>query len=97
MLWTKDGTLWLIDHTRAFRIGRELLNPERLLRIDSTLLERLRTLRTDDVMALARDGTLTEGEAGAVLSRRDLIVRHYDERVRRFGEDVVIFTLAGTE
>jgi hypothetical protein len=24
MLWTKDWTLWLIDHSRAFRLGNEL-------------------------------------------------------------------------
>ena len=28
LLWTKDWTLWLIDHTRAFRLGQILLKPE---------------------------------------------------------------------
>ena len=28
ILWTNDWTMWLIDHTRAFRLGKELLKPE---------------------------------------------------------------------
>ena len=30
ILWTKDWTLWMIDHTRAFRLGKELLKPDQL-------------------------------------------------------------------
>ena len=51
ILWTGDFTMWLIDHTRAFRLGRSLLKPEGLTRCDRGLLERLRTLTPE---ALAR-------------------------------------------
>ncbi len=27
LLWTKDWKMWMIDHTRAFRLGHELLKP----------------------------------------------------------------------
>ena len=30
LLWTKDWDMWLIDHTRAFRLGTTLLNPKQL-------------------------------------------------------------------
>src|SRR5262245_45815591 len=44
ILWTSDWTMWLIDHTRAFRLGDKLLKPEQLARCDRGLLERLRAL-----------------------------------------------------
>ena len=28
LLWTRNWTLWLIDHTRAFRLGKDLMKPE---------------------------------------------------------------------
>src|SRR5262245_670862 len=34
MLWTRDWTLWMIDHTRAFRTGKTLLKPDRLTRCE---------------------------------------------------------------
>ena len=30
ILWTRDWTMWLVDHTRAFRLGKDLLKPELL-------------------------------------------------------------------
>src|SRR5215212_244824 len=30
MLWTGDWTLWMIDHTRAFRVNDQLLKPDQL-------------------------------------------------------------------
>ena len=32
-LWTKDWTMWMIDHTRGFRLLKELLEPQRLDRL----------------------------------------------------------------
>src|SRR5687768_15960442 len=53
ILWTKDWTLWMIDHTRAFRLGKELLKPDQLNRCERSLLEGIRALtleRVTDVM-----------------------------------------------
>ena len=36
-LWTNDGTLWLIDHTRAFRLQHRLKNPQKLARCNRAL------------------------------------------------------------
>jgi hypothetical protein len=92
ILWTHDWTMWLIDHTRAFRLNNNLLKPEQLSRCDRGLLERLRAL-TPESLAQAVGNSLTKQEQEALLARRDKIVKHYDERIARLGEPVVLFTL----
>ena len=92
VLWTGDWTMWMIDHTRAFRLGKALLKPEQLVRCDRGLLERLRAL-TPEALSQAVGNSLTKGEQEALLARRDLIVKHYDDRIARLGEPVVLFTL----
>jgi hypothetical protein len=92
ILWTSDWTLWLIDHTRAFRLDPNLRRPDQLSRCDRTLLERLRAL-TPETLEKAVGSSLTRPEQEALLARRDKIIRHYDDRIARLGEPVVLFTL----
>ena len=92
ILWTHDWTMWLIDHTRAFRLNTNLLKPEQLSRCDRGLLERLRAV-TPESLAQAVGNSLTKQEQEALLARRDKIIRHYDDRIARLGEPVVLFTL----
>jgi hypothetical protein len=92
VLWDTDWKMWMIDHTRAFRTRRELDNPERLLRCDRSLLERLRGL-TVESMTEAMGRAATRYEIDAVLARRDLIVELYEARIAERGEDAVLFTL----
>jgi hypothetical protein len=92
ILWTSDWTMWLIDHTRAFRLGTNLLKPENLSRCDRGLLERLRAL-TPEALSQAVGNSLTKQEQEALLARRDRIVKLYDDRIARLGEPVVLFTL----
>ena len=92
ILWTSDWTMWLIDHTRAFRLGSNLLKPENLSRCDRGLLERLRAI-TPESLAEAVGNSLTKQEQEALLARRDRIIKHYDDRIARLGEPVVLFTL----
>jgi hypothetical protein len=92
ILWTSDWTLWLIDHTRAFRLGTNLLKPENLSRCDRSLLERLRAI-TAESLAEAVGNSLTKQEQEALLARRDRIIKHYEDRIARLGEPVVLFTL----
>jgi hypothetical protein len=91
ILWTKDWTLWLIDHTRAFRLGHELLKPDNLTRIDRDLLTKLRGL-TSEAVSQAVGDSLKKDELAAVMARRDLIVKHFDDRIARTNETVVLFT-----
>jgi hypothetical protein len=88
ILWTNDWTMWLIDHTRAFRLGDELRKPEELRRIDRGLLARLKGL-TEDSVAKAVAESLHESEREAVLQRRDRIVKLFEERAARLGDAAV--------
>ena len=87
-VWTKDWTMWLIDHTRAFRLGDELMKPEELRRIDRGLLARLKGL-TEDSIAKAVADSLHESEQEAVLQRRDRIVKLFEERAAKVGDAAV--------
>ena len=88
-LWTSDWKMWFIDHTRAFRPDVELTEPERLTRISRELLASLRRL-TPEALADATGDTLTRPQRASIMARRDLLVQHFDERVARFGEGVVL-------
>jgi hypothetical protein len=92
ILWTSDWTMWLIDHTRAFRLGKELLSPAKLTRCERGLFERLKAL-TDQSIAEAVGKSLTKPEREALLVRRDAIIKHFTDRIARFGEEVVFFTI----
>lgn len=95
ILWTKDWTMWLIDHTRAFRSGGSLLKPERLLRIERTLFARMKEL-TEQSVSQAMKGSLTRGEIEAMMKRRDVLVRHFEKLIAERGEVAVFFTLSPT-
>jgi hypothetical protein len=90
ILWTRDWTLWLIDHTRAFRLDTGLMRPEELRRIDRGLMARLKDL-TDESVAEAVGDSLQKFEREAVLQRRDAIVKLFEERAARIGEAAVYF------
>ncbi len=99
-LITGDWKVWLIDFTRAFRSIKKLRRPDDLWRIDDPLLDRLRALtqeQVDDRLGCC----LTKPERRALLARRDVIVRHYEQRAERqrgweSGESTVIAESAST-
>ena len=90
LLWDTSWDLWMIDHTRAFRLGRELLNASQIQRIDRVLLKNLRSLTLERVTE-AVDRNLTRDEIAAVLARRDLIVQRIDALIAEHGEASVLF------
>ena len=90
ILWTSDWTMWMIDHTRAFRLSKDLLKPGDLTRCDRGLLTRLKAL-TDESIEKAVGDSLMKGERQAVLERRDRIVKIIEDRAARLGENVVLF------
>ena len=92
ILWTGDWKMWLIDHTRAFRTGKELVNAASMTRCDRLMLQQLRALTRQQVDE-AMTGTLTKAEIDALMARRDLIVKHFDERIAKLGEAVVLYDL----
>ena len=92
ILWSSDWAMWMIDHTRAFRLGKDLLRPKALTICDRTLLERMREL-TRPALAEAVGKSLTAPEIDALLTRRDRIVMLFDERITSLGQGGVLFSL----
>ena len=92
MLWTGDWKLWLIDHTRAFRVDTRLAKPDNLTRCDRALFERMKGLTTASLSA-AIGKAITQSEVAALLTRRDAIVKHFEARIATRGEAAVLFSL----
>lgn len=90
LLITEDWKLWMIDFTRAFRRTRKLPAPATLTRCDRQLLERLRGLTREQLLATARPH-IGGSEIDALLVRRDLIVARFEELVARRGDAAVLF------
>jgi hypothetical protein len=89
LLITPDWKVWLIDHTRAFRTNRNLLNRETLKRINVQLLNKLKNLNTISLKTSVGPYLRAE-EISALLARRDLIVSYFANEVREKGEEAVL-------
>jgi hypothetical protein len=90
--WTTDWKMWLIDHTRAFRTGSDLMKPDLLQRVERSLFEKMKGL-TADGLEKAAEGSLHNYEIGPLLKRRDLIVKLFEARIAERGEGRVLYTL----
>ena len=89
---TKDWKIWMIDHTRAFRIMTSLGEAKNLVQCDRKLLTKMRQLTQDDLMK--RLGPyLRPPEIEGLLARRDKIVKFFDEQIAKKGEAKVLFDL----
>jgi hypothetical protein len=92
LLITKDWTIWITDHTGAFRIRGRLENPESLTRCDRALLGRLRELNRALLQrTLAK--YLSSQQLDALEVRRELLVKHFDEQIARKGDAAVLYDL----
>jgi hypothetical protein len=95
LLWTTDGKMWMIDHTRAFRAHTELKAPQLLERCERNLLEAMRSLTYENVKA-AVGNSLAKDEIAPMLVRRDLIVKLFEGKIAERGEKAILYTLDGT-
>jgi hypothetical protein len=91
LLYTSDWKMWMIDHTRAFRQGRNLLKPDQLTRIERSFFENLKKL-TPASVAEAVGTSLIKQEIDALIARRDVMVKLLEEKIAQRGEAVVLFT-----
>jgi hypothetical protein len=92
LLITKDWKIWMIDHTRAFRTMKNMENPKNLVQCDRKLLAKLRELNKE-VLQQRLGHYLTKTEIEGLLSRREQIVKFFDEQVAQKGEGAVLFDL----
>jgi hypothetical protein len=81
LLYTEDWRMMMIDHTRAFRMMRELKEPGVVKSCDRHMIEAMRSLDAARVEARVA-GYLNRMEIQGLLSRRDRIVTAFD----RLGE-----------
>lgn len=89
---TKDWQIWMIDHTRAFRMHKTCPKVSTLRQIDGTLLKKMRELQADSLTE--RIGQyLNKAEIAGILARRDQIVKHFDTQLAQKGNDAVLFEL----
>ena len=88
-LWSSDGKLWMIDHTRTFRFNTTLKTPRLLERCDRTLLAGMRGLTEESVVSVVGK-TLTKDEIKTMLTRRDLIVKLFEEKIAARGRDATV-------
>jgi hypothetical protein len=92
LLWTKDWTMWMIDHTRAFRTDPKLLRPETLDVCERNLLAGLRGL-TRATLTSTVGSSLIKPEIDALMTRRDVIVKLFDDKIAKQGEANALYTL----
>jgi hypothetical protein len=73
LIITSDWRVWPIDHTRAFRLHKNLKTPANVTRCDRKMLEELKQL---DRAVLEKElgKLLSNWERDAILARRDAIV-----------------------
>lgn len=93
LLVDKSWNLWMIDHTRAFKVFKALKDTENLgTHCPRALLSALRGL---DRPSLLRVMTrlLTDGQIAGLLARRDIIVRYFDAKIAQIGEKEVLYDL----
>jgi len=92
LLWTTDGEMWMIDHTRAFRLDKKLKNPKLLERCERGLFETMRGL-TAETLTREMGKSLNKFEIEALLARRDEIVKLFEGMIAQRGESAILYTL----
>jgi hypothetical protein len=92
LLITRDWTVWLTDHTGAFRIRGQLLDPESLAMCPRTVLATLRDLNRE-LLARMLGKYLSSQHLEALEVRRTLVVRHFEALIASKGEAAVLYDL----
>ena len=88
---TNNWKLWMIDHTRAFRLMNTLRTPSDLVKCDRELLSRLRALDEPTLRNAIPKEYLSDAELRALLARRDRIVEHFTKLIAEKGEEEVLY------
>jgi hypothetical protein len=77
ILYDKDWKLWMIDHTRAFRASKSLMDPKSLERCDRQLLAAMKTLNEADLKK-ELGKYIRPAEIAGLLARRDKLVAYFE-------------------
>jgi hypothetical protein len=90
VLISADWKIWRIDFTRAFRLRKDLRNPNDLVRCDRQLFEKLKALDANPLAEKTKH-YLTKDEVKAVMVRRDKIVAQFQKLISEKGENEVLY------
>jgi hypothetical protein len=77
ILYDKDWKLWMIDHTRAFRTSKALMDPKGLERCDRQLLAAMKLLNEADLKK-ELSKYIRPAEIAGILARRDKLVAYFE-------------------
>src|SRR5688572_9098018 len=55
IIWTKNWSLWMIDHTRAFQPVDDLLKPQEVVACEASLLKAMRGLTEQSIAKAVGD------------------------------------------
>lgn len=81
--------IWLVDHAGAFQPTTDLLYQLELTKCDRTLWQRIRGL-DDDTLQVAAP-YLDKKQISALVARHRKLVRHIQQMITTYGDDVVLF------
>ena len=91
VLISANWKIWRIDFTRAFRLTKDLNEPNKnLLHCDRQLLEKLKVLDANALTERTKK-YLTKDEVKAVMARRDKIVAYFQKLIAEKGENEVLY------
>lgn len=85
-----DDHLWLIDHTRAFQPKAELLDPERLQKVNRVFWDRLQSMSDEELKDVVRDHVALD-QMTALVERRALLAERVQALVDEHGEAAVFY------
>jgi len=79
LLIDKNWHIWMIDHSRSFRMRHDLRNTKNLVKCDRNLLAKMKTL---DQATLKKELSpdVNSEEIKGLLARRDLIVKFFESK-----------------
>jgi len=101
-LITEDWRMILIDHSRSFRIAKKftkkLIYDEKykegptfiMKELPRALYEKIKSLDAEVIKGVVGE-YLTDKEIEAMLIRKDLIVKWIENRIKKMGEDKVLY------
>ena len=90
ILFDENWKLWMIDHTRTFRLEVELSEPEAIMSCSEDLWNNLRNLNEADFKE-RMDQFLRGSQVKALFARKMALIEHIQKRIDEKGEKAVLF------
>jgi hypothetical protein len=92
LLIDDDWNLYFIDHTRAFRETSALMDVQELNTCERQLWHAIRSLDHDELRT-AMAPYLSSKEISKLLLRHKKLIKHYEKKIKKHGEDKVLYEL----